>query len=155
MARYYAVLRDDAYLAHYGIKGMKWGIRKARENKNNVALGYHYLRAKMKLNKLKRESNWYIHDVKGDIWGRIADKHKIARALTAARLRSNIHYLKSSDAGDLYMDRRRDKFEKAMNEAFKGTKYDPKRIARQKAKKKEQRKAQIRSALHLRPKTNS
>lgn len=31
MAVYYAVERSDAYLKHYGVKGMKWGIRRSPE----------------------------------------------------------------------------------------------------------------------------
>ena len=50
----YAVERDGAYLAHYGIKGMKWGVRKARERGNDRALGRQYRKAAKKLAKLEK-----------------------------------------------------------------------------------------------------
>lgn len=44
------------YLAHYGIKGMKWGVRKARESGNVRALGRQYRKAEKKLAKLERQA---------------------------------------------------------------------------------------------------
>ena len=143
MQQYYGVTRSEQYLKHYGIRGMKWGVRRAREKGNNLALKYHYLRAKMKLNKLKRESNWYLHDVKGDLWDKVQSNHKVIGTLTGAGLRSKIHYLKSSDFGDAIMDKRRDKFKEAMDEAFRGTKYDTKRLERQKAQRRKRLLAKI------------
>lgn len=148
MHRYYGVIRSKQYLMHYGIKGMKWGVRRALEKGNDRALKYHYLRAKMKLNKLNRESNWYLHDIKGDLWGKFQDNHRVLGTLMGAGLRSKIHYLKSSDAGDLMMDKRRDKFKEAMDDAFRGTKYDTKRLERQKA----QRRKRLLAKIGIKPK---
>lgn len=45
MATYYGVERSSEYFQHDGVKGMRWGVRKA--------LDRHYKRAKAKLAKLK------------------------------------------------------------------------------------------------------
>lgn len=50
---YYGVTRTDEYLAHYGIKGMKWGVRKAIESGNSARLGRQYRKAQKKLAKLE------------------------------------------------------------------------------------------------------
>ena len=51
---YYGVATTptDDFLAHYGVKGMKWGVRRARERHNARALSRHYNRAARKLEKL-------------------------------------------------------------------------------------------------------
>lgn len=54
---YYGVTRSDEYLAHYGVKGMKWGVRKAIEKGDSKALARHYKKAAKKLAKLKRNEN--------------------------------------------------------------------------------------------------
>lgn len=54
---YYGVTRTNEYLAHYGIKGMKWGVRKARESGNSKALGRQYRKAQKKLAKLEARAN--------------------------------------------------------------------------------------------------
>lgn len=57
MAEYYAVERTNAYLAHYGIKGMKWGVRKAIERGSDRGLARQYKKASRKLAKLQNNAN--------------------------------------------------------------------------------------------------
>ena len=54
----YAIERNDEYLAHYGVRGMRWGVRKAIESGNSARLSRQYAKASKKLAKLeKRASN--------------------------------------------------------------------------------------------------
>lgn len=53
----YAVDRSSEYLAHYGVLGMRWGVRRAKEHGNRAALEKHYLRASRKLAKLSINAN--------------------------------------------------------------------------------------------------
>ncbi|MBP5168812.1 MAG: hypothetical protein ILP14_06375 [Oscillospiraceae bacterium] len=53
MNEYYAVVRSTDELAHYGVKGMKWGVRKALANRNERALDRHFRKAAKKLAKLQ------------------------------------------------------------------------------------------------------
>lgn len=57
MATYYAVERSSEYLAHYGVRGMKWGVRKAIERNNQRALSRHYIKAIKKLDKLNKRAD--------------------------------------------------------------------------------------------------
>lgn len=57
MAEYYAVERTPEYLMHYGIKGMRWGVRKAKESGNDAALARHFGRAQRKLAKLRSRAD--------------------------------------------------------------------------------------------------
>lgn len=57
MAKYYGVVRSEEYLAHYGVRGMKWGVRKAKERGNSERLARHYKKANKKLDKLKRKAD--------------------------------------------------------------------------------------------------
>lgn len=129
MGKYYGITLSDKWLAHYGIKGMKWGVRKAIESGNNVSLAYHHARAKLKLAKVRRNSNWMLHDIKSRAWGAIADnKHGLVRLaghLVGAKTRQKIHDWKTTYEGDAATDHDRNKWENAYAEAFKGTKYDP------------------------------
>ena len=52
----YAVDRSDEYLAHYGIKGMKWGVRKAIASGNSRKLSRQYRKAAKKLAKLEKRA---------------------------------------------------------------------------------------------------
>lgn len=57
MAQYYAVERSSEYLAHYGVRGMRWGIRRAIKSGNREALRKQYLKATTKLGKLSLNAN--------------------------------------------------------------------------------------------------
>lgn len=53
MSSYYGVTRSSEYLAHYGVRGMKWGVRKAIQTGDSNQLGKHYYKAAQKLQKLR------------------------------------------------------------------------------------------------------
>ena len=53
----YAIERSSDYLAHYGIRGMKWGVRKAIESGNAKRLSRQYAKAQKKLAKLEKRAN--------------------------------------------------------------------------------------------------
>lgn len=52
----YAIERSDDYLAHYGIRGMKWGVRKAIASGNSARLSKQYAKASKKLAKLEKRA---------------------------------------------------------------------------------------------------
>lgn len=52
----YAIERNGDYLAHYGVRGMKWGVRKAIERGNSRALSRQYAKAQKKLAKLEKRA---------------------------------------------------------------------------------------------------
>lgn len=52
MSEYYAVIRSTDHLAHYGVKGMRWGVRRALAKGNQRALDRNFRRAARKLKKL-------------------------------------------------------------------------------------------------------
>lgn len=47
----------DNYLAHYGVRGMKWGVRKAIASGNKARLGRQYAKAQKKLAKLEKQAS--------------------------------------------------------------------------------------------------
>lgn len=47
----------DDYLAHYGVKGMKWGVRRALGRGSERALGRQYRKAQKKLAKLEKRAS--------------------------------------------------------------------------------------------------
>ena len=51
MSKYYGVVRSNNSLSHYGVKGMKWGVRKAPEKSNA------FRKAKAKLNNKSVHKN--------------------------------------------------------------------------------------------------
>lgn len=67
MAEYYAVERSPEYLAHYGIRGMKWGVRKAArlmtmndkasQKRGQQQMNKQYAKAQKKLAKLNKKAD--------------------------------------------------------------------------------------------------
>lgn len=57
MESYYAVERFDDHLSHYGVKGMKWGVRKAVQKGDERKLTRQYSKAYKKLQKLNEKAD--------------------------------------------------------------------------------------------------
>ena len=57
MNEYYGDLPYSESLAHWGVKGMKWGIRKARPVGSGVSKSFGYKRAEKKLARLQAKAN--------------------------------------------------------------------------------------------------
>ena len=57
MAEYYGVTRTPEYLMHYGVKGMRWGVRKAIARGNTKHLDRQYRKAYKKLQKLNKRAD--------------------------------------------------------------------------------------------------
>lgn len=57
MAEYYAVERSDEYLTHYGIRGMRWGVRKALKRGNSRVYKRQYKKAAKRLARLDKQAN--------------------------------------------------------------------------------------------------
>ena len=57
MAEYYGVVRTPEYLAHYGVRGMKWGVRRAIRSGDPQKLRKAYLKAAKHLGKLSINAN--------------------------------------------------------------------------------------------------
>lgn len=156
MASYYGVTRTDEYLAHYGIKGMKWGVHKAIEKGDSKALKRHYEKAQKKLHKLydradlaqqkiNRRNNVKLAGLSGaaTALGGLnisLAKDRVDRTLSAinaglggALIGANIgsamynHYNMGSK-GHAKAVKDVNDWSKAMNETFKSTKYGKKPI---------------------------
>lgn len=75
MSEYYAVQRSGStdHLAHYGIKGMKWGVRKAVIMGDQKAVDWHFRKAAKKLKKLQNAGlNKYRNIAKSAAYGAAA-----------------------------------------------------------------------------------
>ena len=83
MSEYYAVVRQGNTLAHYGVKDMKWGVRKALQKGNARKVSRAYRRAERKLQRLKDKANINLQK---DIAKRHNKRAKIALGVGAAGL---------------------------------------------------------------------
>lgn len=57
MSDYFAISPSSDFFMHYGVKGMKWGVRKAIERGDSKSLARHYRKAAKKLNRLNRNAD--------------------------------------------------------------------------------------------------
>ncbi len=57
MSEYYAVVRSTDHLAHYGVKGMKWGVKKAIASGSSKQMDRAYKKAQKHLRKLQTRAN--------------------------------------------------------------------------------------------------
>ena len=60
MPKYYGIQRSGEYLAHYGVKGMRWGVRKAKESGNSRQLDRQWRKANRKLHRLNKKANMEV-----------------------------------------------------------------------------------------------
>ena len=72
------------YLAHYGVRGMKWGIRRAVASGNPDKLKKQYSKAVKKLAKLSLKANNTVNEGKYQKWRAQARKNAITGATGAA-----------------------------------------------------------------------
>lgn len=84
MAEYYGITTPtDDFLAHYGVKGMRWGVRKAIESGNQRKLDRQYKKAQKKLAKLESNADIDTQKKKSQKLNRIS---KISGAIGGASL---------------------------------------------------------------------
>lgn len=145
MSEYYAVIRSGDSLAHYGIRGMKWGVRKALDRATSGKQKLHSQGYNDAMDKLKRAT------VRGGIIGGLAyaSKHKnelrgtngskpsrqstpakqSQKSVSASSKNNNATYIKNVGKGakkkQLYnkvieTDRIRNKAEEENNKSFLG-----------------------------------
>ena len=116
MSEYYAVQRSGASLQHYGVKGMKWGVRKAIEKggaKGERKLEKQYAKAAKKLAKLTENANIKRQNElanKYDKAAKVAGKVGIAGAgvlagLHGAKNVNHLLYLKNKEKASKFRDK--------------------------------------------------
>lgn len=57
MPQYYGIERSSEYLSHYGVKGMKWRVRKAINKGSIRAYEKQYRKASRHLRRLEKQAN--------------------------------------------------------------------------------------------------
>ena len=73
MDEYYgSTLASSDFFAHYGVKGMKWGVRKAIEKDDAKRLARQFKRAEKKLAKLNERADVTAQQKKANKYNKIA-----------------------------------------------------------------------------------
>ena len=62
MSEYYGVTRSGSSLKHYGVRGMKWGVRKAIERGDRKMLDRNFRRAERKLKRLNKRADIRVQE---------------------------------------------------------------------------------------------
>ena len=83
MSEYYAVVRSNNELAHYGVQGMKWGVRKAVERGNSAKVNRLYRKAEKKLNKLNNKADVKMQERNRNYHREAATAHGVIGGLSA------------------------------------------------------------------------
>lgn len=112
MNEYYAVVRSTDHLAHYGIQGMKWGVRKAHITGNERALDRHFRKAAKKLRRLqdkalnskKYAAKAAAYGVAAAGTGTIAVKNNAVTGLSSALAKRFAPHAKAWQMGKDYLD---------------------------------------------------
>ena len=150
MPVYYGVHRSDDYLAHYGIKGMKWGVRKAIERGDKKALHKHWDKAHKKLHNLQksanlveqridRRNNAKLAGVGAGVLGAGALANKLSKGkigptysgitgtglLGVGAISGISNHMKLGAKGHAKAVKKVNEWQDAMYETFKDTKYKP------------------------------
>lgn len=85
MSEYYGVSTPSSdFLAHYGVKGMKWGVRKALRSGNDAALRKHYMKASKKLADMSLKANNVVNEQKYQAWRKKARKDAVGGSIGGA-----------------------------------------------------------------------
>ena len=101
MSEYYAVERSPEYLMHYGIRGMRWGVRRAIKRGDQAALRKHYMKAAKKLGVLSLNANRGVQErnykiAKARMIRGAAESGGMSAGLTAALNVSRGHSIKNA-----------------------------------------------------------
>lgn len=95
MSEYYAVRRSSEYLAHYGVKGMKWGVRKfAKDNYANPSNKFNRLygsgsKKRVSARRMQRHYNSLDQSRANIIQGNINRIHSTGETIRYANARQN------------------------------------------------------------------
>ena len=81
MSEYYGVSPSSDFFAHYGVKGMKWGIRRALRSSDPSKLSKQYQKAVKNLVKMSIKANNTVNETKYQKWRQQARKNAVFEAL--------------------------------------------------------------------------